>query len=89
MDDVQISEETCPRCGSYMYWQDCTDIHCEDGIIDLYESDSDPLWYSPGDTEICRECGGKGFTEWCPACGYRLGQDDDDDDAREAVTNPA
>lgn len=70
MGDVQISDEPCSKCGGFMYWQECIELHCEDGIIDLYEVESDPLWYSPGDTEICRECKGRGFTEWCPHCGY-------------------
>lgn len=69
-DDIRISEEPCPNCGENMNWQRCTELYCEDGLIDLYEAESDPLWYSPGDTEVCWECKGRGFTEWCPHCGY-------------------
>ena len=66
------SDQDCPRCGHYMLVEDCLEIYCGQGWIDLYEADSDPLWYSPGDTEMCRECDGKGHVEWCPECGYNV-----------------
>jgi len=38
--------ETCYECGG-------------DGFVDLYETD-DPLWYEPGDLDICPICQGNG-----------------------------
>lgn len=69
-DDIQLYDDYCPKCGSFMYWQQCTEIDCQDGMIDLYEED--PLCYEPGDAEICQQCDGKGHHIWCSNCGYKI-----------------
>ena len=38
-------------------WVNCWN-GCDDGYFDVYEED--PLWYDPGDTEMCDVCKGKG-----------------------------
>jgi hypothetical protein len=49
----------CPRCGCCeMFWEDCWSCGGEGIHDDLFEED--PLWYDPGDYEICNECEGKG-----------------------------
>jgi hypothetical protein len=59
-------EGYCKECGSELVWEDCPAIGCEDGWIDVYEDD--PLWYDPGDEEVCEECNGKGGWLRCPDC---------------------
>lgn len=54
----------CPHCGAEMDWEDCDQCGGE-GTYDAYESD--PLWYSPGDTEMCELCGGSTGFWWCPS----------------------
>lgn len=73
MDDYQIDyDETCPKCKhSPIHWRHCNNYCCEDGWIDMYEYD-DPLWYDPGDVEMCLECRGTGIEKWCPNCGSNL-----------------
>lgn len=83
MDDYQEDyDEKCPSCGhTPIRWRDCTNIHCDDGFIDLYEDD--PLWYDEGDLEVCPECNGTGIERWCPNCGttiVTLSADDGDAD---------
>lgn len=38
-------------------WIDCWN-GCEDGYFDGYEED--PLWFDPGDLEVCHVCKGQG-----------------------------
>lgn len=52
----------CEHCGDALDWEDCG--QCEDGEFDVYELD--PLWYQPGDTEQCTQCGGAGGWHYCP-----------------------
>lgn len=66
--DIQLTDDYCPRCGTALYWQECTEINCDDGWIDAYEDD--PLWYEPGELEMCQECEGRGYHNWCPNCNY-------------------
>ena len=69
MDGYGDADEVCPHCGhSPIRWEDCSVIGCEDGFIDMHEHD-DPLWYSPGEEEMCLECQGTGIVKWCPNCG--------------------
>lgn len=68
MDEVELYDDNCPRCGNLMYRQDCPVVDCDDGWIDVYEHD--PLWYDPDDYEICQDCEGRGHHIWCPNCGY-------------------
>lgn len=48
----------CPVCMAEMEWVECYQVGCEDGYYDAWEDD--PLWYSPGETERCETCQGKG-----------------------------
>lgn len=71
MDDYELDDEPCPVCGKWeVRWRHCDVPYCDDGLIDLYEADEDPMWYDPGDTEVCRECAGTGIQRWCSACGW-------------------
>jgi hypothetical protein len=55
----------CSKCGSDPDWVDCWKCggQCE---FDLYEED--PLYYRPGDTELCDECDGAGGWDICRHC---------------------
>jgi hypothetical protein len=72
-DDYEISDdERCPKCNhSPIHWRRCQAIGCDDGWIDMHEYD-DPLWYDPGDLEMCEDCQGTGIEKWCPGCGANL-----------------
>lgn len=52
-----MREPTCKRCGGQMDWVDCWS-GCEDGYFDGYEED--PLWFEPGEMEVCGNCDGTG-----------------------------
>jgi hypothetical protein len=56
----------CPTCNALLESEMCE--FCDDGQIEVYEDD--PMWYSPGDTEQCDECNGRGYIWHCPTCGY-------------------
>ena len=45
----------CEICGCSKAWEQCN-ICGGEGRVDIY--DDDPLWYDPGDTEPCYQCGG-------------------------------
>jgi len=71
MEDYQIDfESTCPKCGhNRIHWRNCINF-CDEGYIDLYESD--PIYYQPGEVKKCPECRGTGVEIWCPNCGKNL-----------------
>ena len=69
-DDVELADEYCPKCGKEAYWQRCPSCGGEGYNDDLYELD--PLWYNPGDYEVCQECQGWGHFCWCRNCGWDL-----------------
>jgi len=51
----------CPDCGQPMDWLVCWN-GCDEGYF-TYEEHlqyEDPLWYDPGDEEMCQECQGHG-----------------------------
>jgi len=52
----------CPTCGTFLEWTDC-DFCGGEGVHEMYEAD--PLWYRPGDTEPCTQCGGDGGWLMC------------------------
>ena len=71
--DYEFSEMACPYCGHYpTYWRWCTEVHCDDGQIDVYNLEPD--WYEPGDMERCETCHGTGVEAWCPSCGKDLNE---------------
>lgn len=63
-DEIEISEEQCPKCKNYLVWQKCFVIDCEDGYIE----DDDPFWQT--EIQVCDECKGKGIITWCRVCGW-------------------
>jgi len=74
LDDEQYVIETwedepsgvfCKKCGHEMDWVEC-DAGCEDGYHDGYEED--PLWFSPGEMELCEACKGLGGWWECYHC---------------------
>jgi len=60
--------DICPRCGNVREWEDCS--ACDgDGFLDWETLQfEDPVWFQPGDTEECSECGGKGGWWSCYGC---------------------
>ena len=76
-DDYEIeSDRLCPKCGHpETRWRRCMTIGCDDGWIDMHEYD-DPLWFAPGEEEMCQECHGTGIERWCPNFGADLGEID-------------
>jgi hypothetical protein len=63
-------EESCSKCGhSLIHSRKCSEINCEDGVIDESEED----YLKPGSAMVtCDECKGTGVERWCPACGENL-----------------
>lgn len=69
-DEINPSDESCPKCGNGMVTRVCGACGGE-GCTEpgeLYEQD--PLWYDPDDVEQCCECRGLGHHEWCQKCGW-------------------
>lgn len=64
--DWEETGEYCPQCGGAIRIQSCETCGGE-GELDLYEEDA--INFSPGETEYCEDCSGKGLEEWCPNCG--------------------
>lgn len=55
----------CEHCGMSKEWEECASCGGE-GYFDWDTLQfEDPLWYSPGDTETCPECHGKGGWSFC------------------------
>jgi DnaJ-class molecular chaperone len=52
----------CKHCEQELDWEDC-DACGGEGEYDAYEED--PLWFDPGDTEPCQQCGGAGGWYYC------------------------
>lgn len=68
-EEWQYDDDVCPNCGACpTAWQECGECGGEGYRDDLY--DMDPLWYDPGDTEVCEWCNGHGCHKWCRECGY-------------------
>ena len=68
MEDYELSDESCPKCGhSPTHTRDCN--RCEEGEIDVSEDN-----YEPEGTSFmnCSVCLGKGYEHWCPECGHDL-----------------
>ena len=72
-DDIEEDYELpCPKCGHLpTRSRDCDAIGCDEGWIDMHEYD-DPLFFDPGEYEMCQECHGAGIERWCPACGIGI-----------------
>lgn len=81
MDDYNIDDLECPKCGANTHSRNCSEIMCEDGSIDESEEDYLP----PGSCIVlCETCKGTGIERWCPKCGEDLSgvqlKGDEDDD---------
>lgn len=63
-------QHVCPKCTlSPLHSRDCTNIHCEEGEIDMVNVDA--INFMEGEQyETCQECFGIGVERWCPSCGY-------------------
>jgi DnaJ-class molecular chaperone len=55
----------CSECHNPLEWLGCDQCDGE-GEVDGYEDD--PLWYSPGEMEVCSACCGSGGDWYCPYC---------------------
>ncbi len=67
MEDYELSEDNCPKCGHRTHCRKCSE--CDDGHIDV------SMFYLEveGSSFVkCRNCNGKGIEHWCPKCGYDL-----------------
>lgn len=64
-DEIPDEERffVCQTCGETLDWKHCW-AGCDNGYFDRY--DEDPLWYDPGDLELCSECHGQGGYLACP-----------------------
>lgn len=63
---IEGDEPSCVVCGDELVWVECHMHDCEEGSYDAYEED--PLWYNPGDREVCGECNGRGGWWFCDRC---------------------
>lgn len=72
MDDYEICEDSCPKCGhEYTHTRDCNARDCEDGYYHDCGEDCCCCAY-PEPNQRCDECGGHGVLVWCPKCGWDL-----------------
>lgn len=62
VDGYEANDPVCPECGRFAIWVDC-DACGGEGYVEVY--DDDPMWYDPGDTEFCHQCGGDGGWYLC------------------------
>jgi len=87
MDDFEIMDGPCPKCGhGQLRYRDCTNF-CEDGMLD--EADFDAINFMPGEEVYpCQECKGTGSVTWCPKCGTDLTGVDLPDNAFESPDDP-
>jgi hypothetical protein len=71
--DVQEYEGDpfCEVCESDLVWRDCDQCGGEGEFDWEALQEEDPLWYQPGDTERCEQCGGAGGWYVCPSCRER------------------
>jgi len=72
MDDYELLEVVCPKCGQHpTHTRCCDNLLCEDGWVDEHEEDA--VNFAPGEEYlICTECRGTGRLRWCPKCGTDL-----------------
>lgn len=71
MEDYDVDEGKCPKCGHETIHSRTCNNFCDDGWFD--EADDDPINFCPGESERkCSECRGTGIEVWCPKCGANL-----------------
>lgn len=79
VDLDELGYTPCPICGYEMEREECPDCG-GDGEFDWETLQfDDPLWYQPGDTEDCGNCGGKGGWWFCPNANNHPDTEDRDD----------
>lgn len=66
MDDWEYSDDDCPKCGSQLAYRRCAPCEGEGCVIGDDEEDG---WEV---NERCDMCDGKGYEEWCRACGWDM-----------------
>ena len=72
MDDYEICEDECPKCGhGHTHRRGCTAIDCEDGMYHNCMEDCCCCLHAEPNCK-CEECGGHGVMLWCPNCGWDL-----------------
>jgi hypothetical protein len=68
-DDIQLSEQSCPKCRATMYERAC-DYCDEDGFSDHDCGDDTCCCLHPEPNVRCDVCRGRGGFIWCRACGW-------------------
>src|SRR5262245_43750299 len=70
-DDIEIGEAQCPKCGADTRSRECRS--CDDGFSDSdHDCGEDCCNCLDPEPGRCSECGGKGWFNWCPECGWDL-----------------
>lgn len=72
MDDFELADRDCPKCGHEAYTRRCG---CEDGYSyhDCGEDACCCLY--PENNVQCDECDGHGDHLWCRRCGWDLNEE--------------
>jgi hypothetical protein len=68
-DEIEFSHEACPKCHGHTYSRQC---HCDEGLSYHDCGDDCCVCVDPEPNVRCDECGGHGYQNWCPKCGYDL-----------------
>jgi rRNA maturation protein Nop10 len=68
-NDIEIADNNCPKCGSQTYRRNCD---CEEGFSHHDCGEDSCCCLAPEPNRRCSECGGKGWHNWCPTCGWDL-----------------
>lgn len=72
MDDVEYSDEPCPKCGADTYKRRCG---CDGGFSHHDCGEDTCCCLHPEPNVVCDECDGKEMHNWCPRCGWDLVQE--------------
>ena len=71
LDDYAEQTDTlCPKCGANTLSRHCNE--CEDGFSHHDCGEDCCCCLDPEPNVVCDECGGHGYLEWCPVCGWDL-----------------
>lgn len=68
-DDVDITGDACPKCGTDLWSAPCTSIDCDDGFYHDCGEDC-CCCADPYPNRRCEECLGTGYHVWCHNCGW-------------------
>lgn len=68
-EHIELSDETCPKCGHEAYERMCG---CDEGY-DGHDCGEDVCCcLDPEENGVCDECEGHGYHVWCRRCGWDL-----------------